>query len=162
VTMRPTVELLALLLLAAACSPAQNTSTNSAPVASTAPVVASATSGAVAAAIANGKMIFQTGKDSDGVAISAKKRPLHPYCAACHHVDGSGGLKLPGGATSADLRHKALVTDQKVPYTQALLERAISSGIDNEGKPLAPVMPHWTLSKRDLHDVAYYVLTQLK
>jgi hypothetical protein len=60
------------------------------------------------------------------------------------------------------LRYKALVTDQKPPYTLALLERAISTGIDNTGEPLNPVMPHWKLSRRDLHDVAYYVLTKLK
>lgn len=71
-------------------------------------------------------------------------------------------MHLPGGAVSADLRHKALVTDQKHPYTLALVERAISTGIDNEGQRLNRVMPRWRLSRRDLHDVAYYVLTQLK
>ena len=71
-------------------------------------------------------------------------------------------MHLPGGAVSADLRYKALVTDQKHPYTLALLERAISTGIDNEGQPLNKIMPRWKLSNTDLHDVAYYVLTQLK
>ena len=60
---------------------------------------------------------------------------------------------------SAVLRHAALVTHQKPPYTLALLERAISKGIDNTGQPLNHVMPHWHLSARDLHDVAQYVLT---
>ena len=63
---------------------------------------------------------------------------------------------------SADLRHAALVTQQKHPYTLALLERAISTGVDNDGERLNPVMPRWRLSQRDLHDVADYVLTQLK
>jgi len=144
--------LVALTGLSIACgsSPSQNTS------------VASAAGGGMAAALADGKLIFQTGKDVDGVAIRATKPPLRPSCAACHRADGSGGMKLPGGATSADLRYKSLVTKQKHPYTLALLERAISSGIDNDGKPLDPVMPRWTLSKRDLHDVATYVLTQLR
>jgi cytochrome c oxidase subunit 2 len=113
-------------------------------------------------AVANGQSIFQTGLDSDGSQIIAKPPALYPKCAACHRADGSGGVHLPGGAVSADLRYKALVTDQKPPYTLALLERAISTGIDNTGEPLNPVMPHWKLSKRDLHDVAYYVLTKLK
>jgi len=43
-----------------------------------------------------------------------------------------------------------------------LLERAISTGIDNTGAPLNPVMPRWQLSKQDLHAVAYYVLTEFK
>lgn len=72
-------------------------------------------------------------------------------------------MHLPGGEVSADLRHKSLITDQgSHPYTQAFLERAISTGIDNNGQSLNPVMPRWILSKRDLHDVAYFVLTELR
>jgi len=112
--------------------------------------------------IANGRSIFQTGKDVDGVQITAQPAALMPSCAACHHADGSGGMHLPGGAVSADLRHNALVTTQHPPYTVALLERAISTGIDNQGEHLSPVMPRWKLSQRDLHDVAEYVLTQLQ
>ncbi|BDE08205.1 hypothetical protein WPS_34810 [Vulcanimicrobium alpinum] len=63
---------------------------------------------------------------------------------------------------SADLRHHALVTEQKPPYTVALLERAIAHGVDNTGHPLNRVMPRWRMSERDLHDVVVYVLTQLK
>lgn len=111
--------------------------------------------------LVNGRDIFLTGKDADGVQITAAKPPLQPYCAACHHANGAGGMKFPDGAVSADLRHKALVTDQTHPYTLELLERAISTGIDNDGKPLDPVMPRWTLSKGDLHDIAWYVFTQL-
>jgi mono/diheme cytochrome c family protein len=109
--------------------------------------------------LANGKAIYQTGRDLAGVQIVAGKPPLFHSCAACHRADGSGGMHLPNGAVSADLRHRALVTQQKHPYTLRLLERAISTGIDNEGKPLNPVMPRWRLSPRDLHDVAAYVLT---
>ena len=107
----------------------------------------------------NGRAIFLTGKDLDGVQIAAAQPPLRPYCAACHGANGAGGVHLPGGAVSADLRHAALVTRQRHPYTLALLERAISTGIDNDGKPLDPVMPRWQLTTRDLHDVAAYVLT---
>ncbi|GAC1411888.1 MAG: hypothetical protein NVSMB64_21930 [Candidatus Velthaea sp.] len=75
-------------------------------------------------------------------------------------------MHLPGGAVSADLRYKALVTDQKQqrlrPYTRALIERAVSTGIDNNGKPLDPIMPRWKLSARDLHDIAMYVSNKLK
>jgi mono/diheme cytochrome c family protein len=121
-----------------------------------------ATSPYAPSVIANGRAIFQTGRDVDGTQITAKPPALFPRCAACHGANGAGGKKLPGGAVSADLRHASLVTHQKHPYTLALLERAISSGIDNDGKPLNRVMPRWQLSKRDLHDVAAYVLTQLK
>jgi len=112
--------------------------------------------------VANGRAIFQTGVDASGVQIVAQPAALMPKCAACHNSDGSGGMHLPGDAVSADLRYKALVADQKPPYTIELLERAISTGVDNQGQPLNPVMPRWKLSPGDLHDVAEYVLTQLK
>lgn len=113
-------------------------------------------------ALANGQAIFRTGHDLAGVRIAAQSTPLHYSCEACHRADGSGGIRLPSGVVSADLRHRALVTQQKHPYTLALLERAISKGIDNEGKPLDQAMPRWRLSPEDLHDVAQYVLLRLK
>ena len=115
-----------------------------------------------AASLANGRSIFETGRDSSGTLIVARSRPLYSSCAACHHVDGSGGVHLPGGAVSADLRYKAMVPDQKRPYTLALTQRAIATGIDNNGQPLNAVMPRWKLSQRDLHDVANYVMTKLR
>lgn len=117
---------------------------------------------APASSLDNGRLIFRTGKDVDGLKITAQEPPLMASCAACHRANGAGGVHLPGGVVSADLRHAALVSHQKPPYTLALLERAISRGVDNTGQPLNAVMPRWKLSKRDLHDVAQYVLTQLK
>jgi mono/diheme cytochrome c family protein len=111
------------------------------------------------ASLTNGRDIFQTGRDADGVQIVASKPPLYPRCAACHGSSGAGGMHFPDGAVSADLRHKALVTDQKHPYTIVTLQRAISTGVDNDGQKLDPVMPRWRLSPHDLHDVAEYVLT---
>jgi cytochrome c oxidase subunit II len=108
---------------------------------------------------ANGKAIFQIGRDVAGTNVGAAQKPPAPACAMCHHVDGSGGMKLGRNVVSADLRHANLVTHQKHPYTQALLERAIATGIDNDGKKLDGTMPRWKLSKRDLHDVAQYVLS---
>jgi mono/diheme cytochrome c family protein len=111
--------------------------------------------------LANGRAIFQTGRDLAGTPISAVPRPMAPTCAACHRANGAGGVHLPGGVVSADLRHAALVKVRPA-YTPALLERAISTGIDNQGQKLHPMMPRWRLSKTDLHDVAQYVWTQLK
>ncbi len=111
--------------------------------------------------IANGRAIFMSGKDSDGVQIVAQPPALYGRCAACHGPSGAGGMRFPDGAVSADLRHAALSAGTH-PYTLALLERAISTGIDNDDKPLDLVMPRWKLSRRDLHDVAEFVLTELK
>jgi len=165
--------ILALLLLAvvtSACSSHTTGSTSS----SSATVAASATSASTApakettahltnaAAIANGRAIYLTGVDASGSRVVAKPPAQRPSCAACHMPTGAGGVHFPDDAVSADLRHAALVTHQKPPYTLALLERAVSTGVDNDGDKLDPVMPRRVLSQRDLHDVAYYVLTQLK
>jgi mono/diheme cytochrome c family protein len=146
------------LALAVGCA----NSHSAAPQAGPAVIKTIAPLAAPAPSLANGKSIYQTGRDVGGAQIAAQHPPLYANCAACHHANGSGGMHLPGGAVSADLRYKALVTGQKKPYTQALLERAISTGIDNNGEALNPVMPRWKLSPRDLHDVAYYLRTQLK
>lgn len=116
--------------------------------------------------IDNGRAIFLTGRDAQGVQIVASPPAGRASCAACHRSTGAGGVHVAPGVVSADLRHKAMTTDQVAqklpPYTVALIERAVSRGIDNAGKPLDKVMPHWKLSARDLHDVANYVYTQLK
>ncbi len=112
--------------------------------------------------IANGRAIFTTGRDLAGVRITASPPPRYPACLWCHRINGSGGMHLPGGAVTADLRHAAMVTHQKHPYTIALLERAISKGIDNDGHSLDKAMPRWRMSTTDLRDVSEYVLTQLK
>ena len=137
-------------LLIAGCSSGKAHSSGSQPVASGAKSVSP---------LENGRDIFQTGRDSSGHPIIATRRPLRSSCAACHQPNGAGGIHVADHAISADLRHKALVTNQKPPYTMQLLERAISSGIDNTGQPLNTVMPRWKMSSRDLHDVAEYVLT---
>jgi len=112
--------------------------------------------------LANGRAIFMTGRDLQGNRIIASPRPYKTSCVQCHRADGSGGMHLPDGAVSADLRHHALVNEQRHPYTIALLERAISTGMDNEGERLNPIMPRWRMSKTDLRDVATYVSEKLK
>jgi len=47
------------------------------------------------------------------------------------------------------------------PWTLALFERAISTGVDQNGDQLSPVMPRWKMSERDLHDIAVYISTQI-
>lgn len=144
-----TLGALALALLVAGCGPSSDQTTTAATMQPD-------------TALANGKAIFRTGRDLQGARITAQPPALMPNCAACHRGDGSGGLHLAGGAVSADLRHNALVTTMKPPYTLPLLERAISKGIDNAGQPLNRVMPRWRMSARDLHDVSQYVLSRLK
>jgi cytochrome c oxidase subunit II len=150
-----------LVLLVAGCAQSQPQATS---LSSASAVIAPATSSGAPddSALANGKAIFLTGVDLKGARITASPAPLMSSCVGCHHADGSGGVHLPGGAVSADLRYTTLVTNQHPPYTIPLLERTISKGIDNTGQPLNRVMPRWHMSPTDLHDVAQYVLTNFK
>ncbi|MGC8484998.1 MAG: hypothetical protein ACP5O6_05120 [Candidatus Baltobacteraceae bacterium] len=127
-------------------------------------------SAARARAIENGRSIFYTGKDLNGVRIHGPD-PLRVYqsCAVCHQPSGVGGVRLPDGAISAELGPHAHMLDNMGVSSAANakrwsltdFERAISHGVDNTGMALSPVMPRWQMSKRDLHDIALYVLTQL-
>ena len=51
-------------------------------------------------------------------------------CATCHGPSGQGGVgpKLVGDASH---------------WKTKVFERAVLNGVDDEGKPLNPPMPHW-------------------
>lgn len=137
-----------------------------------------------AAVIVNGRSIFFTGKDVNGVRITADPSRVYQSCAVCHGPQGQGGVQLPDGAISAKLGPHAHMRDNMEPmqmtgmssmgsmpgmtsmstqtWTLPQMERAISKGVDNMGTQLSPVMPRWKMSKRDLHDIAEYVLTQIR
>ncbi len=134
-----------------------------------------ASTSAQAGEIANGRSIFFTGKDSDGVRITANPARVYQSCAVCHGAEGRGGVLLLDGAISARLGPRARMLDamgsstqmsnmsmESTPWTIALFERAVSEGVDNNGMELSPVMPRWKMSNRDLHDIALYLLTQIR
>ena len=125
-----------------------------------------------AQALANGRSIFFTNTDVNGTRITtATPSRFYQSCAVCHGPNGAGGVQLADGAVSAKLGSDAHMLDnmssmssmkgKTIPWTIPLFERAISMGVDNNGDRLNPVMPRWVMSKRDLHDIALYVSTQM-
>lgn len=85
-------------------------------------------------------------------------------CAKCHGADGRGGTD--GSIVMADIRHATLSRRlrasakwhrARVPYTDALLARAIEHGIDSSGNRLTAVMPRWVLSDSELKDLLAYL-----
>jgi hypothetical protein len=95
-------------------------------------------------------------------------------CAACHRRSGYGTSEgqfdirpITAGAlfeeSSQVLRSpriKAqLGTRQRPPYTEALLARAIRSGLDSGGQPLEAVMPRYALGDEDMKAIAAYLTT---
>ncbi len=86
------------------------------------------------------------------------------FCANCHGLDGKGGRK--GDAVAPDITYGALSRPstasassrgQRAPYTDALLARAITQGLDSSGEQLSPLMPRWVLSESELQDLLKYL-----
>lgn len=123
-----------------------------------------------ATTIANGRSIYFFSRDVDGVQITtAAPGRVYQSCAVCHGPDGAGGVLLADGSMSAKLGSQAHMLDQMAPmngamkpWTVALFERAISTGVDQNGERLSPVMPRWKMSARDLHDISVYISTQIR
>ncbi len=94
---------------------------------------------------------------TDEAAVAQGRKLYEDNCAVCHKADGSGGVKL-GKAISADVRGPDL---EKTYPTDALLRRAILSGKDEKGKPLASVMPRWqgTLAVKDVNAIITFLNT---
>jgi cytochrome c oxidase subunit 2 len=82
---------------------------------------------------------------------------------SCHGPHGRGGIPvLRGTAIPPDIRYEALTTEAQdqgqgkmthPPYTDALIRRAITKGIDPAGQPLDWTMPRWQMGQEDLDDL---------
>lgn len=121
---------------------------------------------------ARGKIIYTTGRDAAGRPfmfrlLSAGPDPMPAvriYCANCHGADGRGGRQ--GEILMADIRSETLRRPLRpspswnrgrAPYTDALLARAITQGIDSSGHLLTAAMPRWILSKSQMQDLLAYL-----
>ncbi len=119
----------------------------------------------------NGERIYYTGIDSTGRRIGFEGGPMWLYmhggsCVDCHGTNGKGGVPvMMGTAIPADLTNLFATHshgDEKmvmVPYTDDLLKRAITKGIDANGESLDPIMPRWYVPEKDLNDLVDYIKT---
>ncbi|HEY6350686.1 MAG TPA: ABC transporter substrate-binding protein [Candidatus Angelobacter sp.] len=105
-------------------------------------------------------IIAQFGKD--GPQLPASSVP----CANCHGRDGRG--RREGGVTPSDLRWLQLtretsagsgVARPRPAYTDRLLTRAFTMGLDSGGTVLNSVMPLYHLQGSDAHDLIAYMKT---
>lgn len=121
---------------------------------------------------ARGQEIFQRGVSASGNEISAELGdgagmvvPAASLpCLNCHGRDGRG--KPEGGITPSNLRWESLTRPYAVteasgrehpPYTERLVGRAITMGLDPAGHKLDGAMPRYRLSRQDLVDVIAYL-----
>lgn len=117
----------------------------------------------------NGEQIFLTGTSSRGT-IGTTGGPfwfqMHGGgCAACHGSDGRGGVVVMMGRLEApNITYEALTSevadgDDHRPYTDELIQRAITEGLEPDGERLSDNMPRWQMSSRDLDDLIAYLKT---
>lgn len=122
----------------------------------------------------NGEMIYFTGVNARGerIPFSSGPRWLHMHgggCTDCHGPNGRGGVPvMMGTAIPSDIRYHHLVEEEEhehgtsedhPAYSDELIKRAITEGLDPAGHPLDLVMPRWQLSDQDLDDLIAYLKT---
>ncbi|MDP1809678.1 MAG: cytochrome c [Actinomycetota bacterium] len=114
----------------------------------------------------NGERIYYTATSDSGDNISASMGGMtmaSPMmsCVNCHGQDGQGGrVSMPMGTfTAADITYKQLTQREKPPFTDELIKRAITKGLDQKGRRLSTMMPRWKMSDQDLNDLVEYLKT---
>ena len=129
------------------------------------PLIAAA---AFSAPEARGREIYLHGRSSRGTAITAvvsdggAEVPASVMpCGSCHGPNGRG--KPEGGVTPARIDWETLTRALDVegrkrpPYTEALVRRAITMGIDSGAKELQSVMPRYRFRRDDIDDLVAYL-----
>lgn len=130
------------------------------------------------ALLALGQRIYRDGVRANGEPLRSQGAAQMSLsgkdvaCAGCHRRSGYGSAEGrfvvrpvtgPALLQTQNLpvhspRIKArLGTSQRPPYDDALLARAIRSGIDAAGKPLDPVMPRYVLSDHEMQALSTYL-----
>ncbi|NCF37898.1 MAG: c-type cytochrome [Gammaproteobacteria bacterium] len=123
----------------------------------------------------NGERIYFTGTSASGKAITASggtgmmnmHRQMHGGgCAVCHGAKREGQRLWPQFWIKAPaLTAEALFADDHADdghgdhgsYDSASLGKAITDGIDPDGKQLDAAMPRWSMSGADLADLIAYL-----
>jgi cytochrome c oxidase subunit II len=129
----------------------------------------------------NGKKIYFTGKNSEGVKIPYRYGPhwlsMHGGgCVKCHGVDGRGGKpvmllsKIPpdirySALTSPEHHHEGGKKDEgekdehEVAYKDEDIIKAIREGVEPNGEIMDFGMPRWNLSDKDAQDLLEFIKT---
>ncbi len=87
-------------------------------------------------------------------------------CASCHGADGHGLRTMmftSPNITYGNLTNPAGMLDpdgsRGPTYTDDLIRRAVTQGIDAAGDALSTVMPHWQLGDEDWADLLLFLKT---
>lgn len=117
--------------------------------------------------VANGRSIFFRAADLTGRPIPYQGgMMMRMACANCHGANGHGLYTMM--FVSPNITYKNLTDPAGLlepnggrgpTYTDELIKRAITQGIDAEGTPLQWPMPRWLMSDADLNDVIAFLKT---
>jgi ABC-type branched-subunit amino acid transport system substrate-binding protein len=122
------------------------------------------------AAERRGKQIYLRGESDGGPEITATlgggdtEVPATAFaCANCHGLTGEGteegGLATPSLVWSklVSRQTSALTTNERAPYTESTLARAIRDGLGPSGLRLHPGMPHYRMTDEQAADLINYL-----
>ena len=121
--------------------------------------------------VSNGQLIYFTGRNQRGVRLPFEGGPMWLYmrggsCASCHGADGRGGAPvMMGTEIPGDIRYHHLLEEEHeegeehAPFTDELIKRAITLGLNPAGEPLDQTMPRWRMSDQDLDDLLEFLRT---
>ena len=123
--------------------------------------------------LSNGERIYYTSTSSSGETISSDMgmgamSSSMMACVNCHREDGKGGkLQMMMGTYEVpDIRYSVLTEEEHghegeehPPYTEEMIKRAITQGIEPDGDSLEFPMPRWSMSNNDLDDLVDYLKT---
>ncbi len=120
----------------------------------------------------NGEQIYLTATSQRGTPVTSDMgmgmmRGGMMTCASCHGPDGHGGrVRMMMRVFEApDIRYQILTSEEHgeemehEPYTDEDIKRAITEGVEPDGKPLEWPMPRWTMSDEDLDDLLEFLKT---
>ncbi len=114
-----------------------------------------------------GALIYDTRTDYNGQRIAySGGMMMGASCANCHGANGRGLRAWM--SVSPDITYRNLTDpagmlepdgERGMQYTDDLIRRAVTQGIDAEGKPLAWPMPRWQLTDAQWNDLLAYLKT---
>ena len=120
----------------------------------------------------NGERIFFTGANSRGERIPREggfgmmMGMMRVSCAQCHGSDGQGRRTMMFTTPNITYRNLTDPEGMKEPdggrghtYTDDMIRRAITEGLDAEDEPLDSAMPRWRMDDQDLSDLIEYLKT---
>lgn len=122
-----------------------------------------------------GEQLYYTGIGGNGYPIPFYGGPMWLRmhgggCVSCHGINGRGGVPIMMGGRElpTDIRYKVLTGKEKHlhegkeeehHYTDALIKRAITQGLEADGKVMDWTMPRWRMSETDLNALIEYLKT---